>query len=58
MSPLGFFASSQVCAVRVRFRLHDLPASFGPAVASDAARHARYAAALARQKDLYSKLVP
>lgn len=38
-------------------RLEDLPASFGPPVPSDAARHAAYVAALARQKDLYAKLV-
>lgn len=38
-------------------RVEDLPAAFGPAVPSDPARHARYAAALARQKDLYAKLV-
>lgn len=38
-------------------RVEDLPAAFGPAVPSDPARHARYAAALARQKDHYAKLV-
>jgi len=38
-------------------RVEDLPASFGPAVASHPARHAKYAAALARQKDQYAKLV-
>jgi gluconokinase len=39
-------------------RLEDLPASFGPPLSPDPARHTRYAAALARQKELYSKLVP
>jgi gluconokinase len=38
-------------------RLEDLPASFGPAIPSDPARHARYVAALARQKEHYAKLV-
>jgi len=38
-------------------RLEDLPASFGPAVAFDAGRHAKYVAALARQKEHYAKLV-
>ncbi len=38
-------------------RLEDLPASFGAAVSSDAGRHARYVAALARQTEHYSKLV-
>ena len=38
-------------------RLEDLPASFGAPVPSDPGRHARYAAALVRQKDHYSKLV-
>jgi gluconokinase len=38
-------------------KLEDLPSSFGPAVAFDAGRHAKYVAALARQKDHYGKLV-
>jgi len=38
-------------------RLEDLPASFGPAVPSDPRRHAAYAAALARQREHYAKLV-
>jgi gluconokinase len=38
-------------------RLEELPASFGAAVSFDAGRHARYAAALARQQEHYSKLV-
>jgi gluconokinase len=38
-------------------KLEDLPASFGPPVPSDPARHAAYARALARQKDYYTKLV-
>jgi gluconokinase len=39
-------------------RLEDQPATFGAAVPSDPGRHARYAAALARQRALYAKLVP
>jgi gluconokinase len=38
-------------------RLEDLAASFGPPVPSAPARHAAYARALLRQKDLYAKLV-
>lgn len=38
-------------------KLEDLPASFGPPVPFDAGRHARYVAALDRQKDHYGKLV-
>jgi gluconokinase len=38
-------------------RLEDPPASFGPPVSPDAGRHARYAAALARQQEHYAKLV-
>jgi len=38
-------------------RLQDLPSSFGAAISPDVGRHARYLAALERQKDYYSKLV-
>jgi len=38
-------------------RLEDLPASFGATISPDVGRHARYLAALERQKDYYSKLV-
>jgi gluconokinase len=38
-------------------RLENLPASFGAPVAFDPSRHARYIAALARQRELYGKLV-
>lgn len=38
-------------------RLEDLPAAFGPPVPPEPARHARYAAALERQKEQYAKLV-
>ncbi|HVR82835.1 MAG TPA: gluconokinase [Planctomycetota bacterium] len=38
-------------------RLEDLPAAFGPPVAFDAGRHARYTAALRRQMLQYEKLV-
>jgi gluconokinase len=38
-------------------RLEDLPSSFGPRVSPDPGRHARYVAALARQKEHYAKLV-
>lgn len=37
--------------------LDDLPAAFGEVVHPDSARHARYVAALARQKEFYAKLV-
>jgi gluconokinase len=38
-------------------RLEDLPASFAPPIPFDAGRHAKYAAALARQREHYAKLV-
>jgi gluconokinase len=39
-------------------KLEDREAPFGPPVLPDAARHARYAAALDRQKRHYEKLIP
>lgn len=42
---------------RIR-RLEDLPAAYSGTYEPDPARHAAYRAALARQQDLYGKLVP
>jgi len=44
-------------AIGILPRLEDPPAALGPAVVPDPARHARYSAALKRQKLQYSKLV-
>ena len=38
-------------------RLEELPASLGATVVPHPARHARYRAALARQRDHYDKLI-